>query len=157
LHFSFSYHIIEYVIIKQLTLSLTAAEIAQRLRALLARVEQIKDPVVQLADGRIALNGTFQAGLSISFGMTWTADVRPNNRVALRLASFNAGLFGGSAMGGKVLEMLAAKLGAQAGLTVEGDCLVLALEPFLAQYGIELAGTVRNLSITTAGAELIVA
>jgi hypothetical protein len=144
------------MIIRQLTLFLTAEEIGARLRSALAGVEQVSDPVVQLGDGRIEMTGTFKAGLSIPFGTSWTIDVRPGNRLALRLAKFNAGLFGGGALGERVLEMLAAKLGERAGLTVEGDCLVFALAPLLATYHIELAGEVRQVILTSAGIEVIV-
>jgi len=144
------------MIINQLDLFLTAEEIERRILAALADVEQIADPVVQLADGRMDLNGIFKAGLSIPFGTSWTADVRPDNRVALRLAKFNAGLFGGSALAGQVLEMLAGRLKGRAGLTVEGDCLVLALDSLLAQYGVELGGSVRNIALTPAGVEVCV-
>lgn len=144
------------MIIRQLSLFLSAAEVAQRLQTALSGVEQIGDPAVQLADGRIDLNGVFKAGLSIPFGTSWTVEVLPGNRLALRLTKFNAGVFGGSSLGGQVLAMLATRLAGRDGLTVEGDRLTLALNPLLAQQGIELAGSVNSLILSPAGAEITV-
>jgi hypothetical protein len=142
------------MIIRQLSLFITAGEVDQRLKAVLADAEQVSDPAVQLADGRIALNGTFKAGLSIPFSTEWTVEVRPGNCAALKLAKFNAGPFGGGALGGRVLEMVAAKLGARAGVSVDGDCLVLALVPLLAAHGIELAGVLTAVTLTPTGVDL---
>jgi len=144
------------MIVKQMVLVLTAAEIGARIGSALAGVEQISEPSVRLAEGRIELNGVFKAGLSIPFGTVWSAEVRPDNALALRLAEFKAGPFGGGAMGGRILEMLAAKLAGRAEVKVDGDCLVIALKPLLAQAGIELAGTVSRLTLTAAGLEAVV-
>lgn len=144
------------MIIKQLALFLTTAEISRRLQTALAGVSQISDTVIQLTDSQLELHGIFKAGLSIPFGTSWTVNVRPDNYVALRLVKFNAGMFGGSALGGQVLAMLADKLGENLDLTIENDCLVIALNPLLAKHGIELTGTMQRIILTPDGIEMLI-
>jgi hypothetical protein len=144
------------MIIRQLALFLPAEEIGRRLLDALRGVEQLGAPVVRLTDGGIELSGEFRAGLTLPFQTAWTAEARPDNRVALRLVRCSAGPFGGRAVAGQVLAMLAGRIGPAGAAQVEGECLVLALGPILATHGVELGGAVRGIDLTTAGADVTV-
>lgn len=144
------------MIVKQLVARLTAEEIVGRIRSALSGADQIADPEIALTDGTISLKGVFKAGLSVPFDSVWRVELRPENCAALILDAFRAGPFGGGAIAGHVLQMLASRLSGKMDVRVDGHALVIALAPLLASFNISLAGAISRLSVTPEGLEIVV-
>lgn len=144
------------MIFRKLDFCLSAQECITWGTKLLEKIDQIAKPKLRFEDNLILLDGIFNAGLPVPFQTSWILGFYNNNRLELELASFKAGPFGGTAIGERVVSMLAEKLGQH--VTVETDCckLKLPIGPVLARHGVEISGEIKTLRVTSAGLEITI-
>ena len=138
------------MIIQALKVVVDETEIAEKVKAGLGAVSQLKDVTFGLAEGVVMIGGKFQVGFSIPFETQWAVEVRqPDCRLGVRLSNVSVGFFGVSpdTVRAQVMSALAQKFQNSSGVSVENDVIVVDPASLLAAKGIRLDAPVKRVDV----------
>ncbi len=145
------------MVVQELKLVVEESDVVSRLRASLGEVNQVRDVNFALTPGLVRIGGKFQAGLTIPFDTQWSVDVlEGGQRLGVKLAGVSVGFFGMSAatVTEQVMGALAQRLKDVAGISVEGDSIMLDPDILLAEKGIRLGAPISRIEIKQGCVEL---
>ena len=139
-----------------LDLFIPVHEAATHARKMLAKISALQDATAELVDGGVIARGSVNLGLSVPFEARWRVATVATNEVVITLEHLKASVFGmgGGAMTDALMKLLAKKLEGVAGVRVEGNAIHADAAVVLKQYGVELRGKIKTLSITCEGVVL---
>jgi len=147
------------MILSALDLFIPAHEAAAHAQKLLAKISALQNATAELVDAGIITRGNVNLGLSVPFEARWQVAAFATNEVVATLEHLKASVFGmgGGAMTEMLMKQLAKKLEGVAGVRVEGNAIRADAAVVLKQYGVELRGEIKTLSITREGVSIRVA
>ncbi len=142
------------MIISSLKIVLEAGDLQRAVSKLSGEIDKLRDLKVTLENGAVVLAGRIAMGLTIPFTTRWQARVLDEGRAAgLTLAGVSVGMagMGEELIKAQVLKLLESRLQGHDTIRLEGQEIIVEIQPALALQGIRLTAPLRKVEISATG------